>query len=277
LHVGALVRDWALDARPDIIILAPDLPDITGIEACRQAHNDIRIGHHIPMILVTPEPPTPEQRVDALSAGAWDFLRYPGDPAEVTLKLEAYVQAKRNLDLALAEGLVDPTTGLHSRMGLARRARELGALMSRTHGAMSCIVFAIEPADVVGKLPRIAEHATRASDVVGALNQHMFAVLAPGTEQAGVVQLARRVSGALLDWFGADITGANASIRAGYESVGNLKYSPIDPVELLARATAAVRDGALEPGLPWLRRYFTIEDSGPERQPRFSPARGVPA
>jgi hypothetical protein len=41
----------------------------------------------------------------------------------------------------------------------------------------------------------------------------------------------------------------------GYEAATNLKYSPIDPVALLARATAAVRDGKPEAGAPWVRRF----------------------
>ena len=43
--------------------------------------------------------------------------------------------------------------------------------------------------------------------------------------------------------------------RAGYESVANVGYEPMEPMELLARATAALRTGRPEPGLDWLRRY----------------------
>src|SRR5256885_2352344 len=60
---------------------------------------------------------------------------YPPDREELLLSLETYLQAKRNIDVALA-GLVDPATGLHTRPALARRARELGALMSRARGGL---------------------------------------------------------------------------------------------------------------------------------------------
>lgn len=261
---GAQVRDWARDLRPDLIVLAADLPDMPGIEVCRALQDDPRIGHNIPTLIVTSEAPTPEQRVSALRAGAWDFIRFPLNNGELTLKLQAYVQAKRNLDVALSEGLVDPTTGLHSRTGLARRARELGALLARSHGSLACIVFHMAPEQADPKVARLVASSVRVSDVVCALEPSAVAVLAPGTDHGGAVKLARRLNVALLDWMGVPGNGDEASpLRVGYEAVANLKYSPIDPVELLARAAIAVRDGAPEPRHPWVRR-----SSGPTPAPR---------
>src|SRR6266704_239260 len=101
------------------------IADMSGIDACRLLHSELRIGHTVPTLILTPNKPTPEQRVAALRTGVWDFLLYPPDPEELLLSLETYLQAKRNIDVALA-GLVDPATGLHTRPALARRARELG-------------------------------------------------------------------------------------------------------------------------------------------------------
>src|SRR5690349_18928614 len=146
---GTLALEWARDIRPDIIILDTDLPDMSGSDACWLFRSDPHVGRNVPILMVAPHKPTPEQRVTALRAGAWDFLRFPGEPDELALKLETYVQAKRNIDAALADGPLDPATGLHSRTGLARRARELGALMARKHGAFACVAFAldIDPTD----------------------------------------------------------------------------------------------------------------------------------
>lgn len=254
-ETGAQSREWARDLRPDIVLLAAELSDMPGIEVCRQLRSDPRIGHYIPTLIVTSETPTPEQRVAALSAGAWDYMRYPITDTELTLKLQAYVQAKRNLDLALAEGLVDPTTGVHSRPGLARRARELGALLARSHGSLACVVFTLAPERADPKIPGFVASAVRVSDVVSALEPTVVAVLAPGTAHAGAVHLARRLSGALHERLGLSDDGKGGpAVRVGYEAVANLKYSPLDPVELLARATSAVRDGVSEPHHPWVRR-----------------------
>src|SRR6266566_3067102 len=121
VHTGTLAGGWVRDVRPDMIIIDAELPDMSGIDACRLLHSDLRIGHTVPTLILTPNKPTPEQRVAALRTGVWDFLLYPPDREELLLSLETYLQAKRNIDVALA-GLVDPATGLHTRPALARGA-----------------------------------------------------------------------------------------------------------------------------------------------------------
>jgi PleD family two-component response regulator len=245
VHTGAQAVQWVRDIRPDTIILDAELPDMTGIDVCRFLHRELRIGHTVPTLILTPNKPTPEQRVAALRAGVWDFLLYPPDPEELLLTLETYLQAKRNIDVALA-GLVDPATGLHTRPALARRARELGALMARARGGLACVVFALEADPADPKAGSIVARSARVSDVVGTLSPTEFAVLAPGTDHAGAVKLAHRIGDALRD---------GGSVNVGYDAVPNLKYSPIDPVALLLRATTAVRTGTPEPGYAWMRRF----------------------
>ncbi|HEX9283891.1 MAG TPA: response regulator [Gemmatimonadales bacterium] len=273
VRTGTLAVAWARDLRPDTIILEAGLPDMSAVDACRMLHGDLRIGHNVPILILSPDKPTPEQRVAALRAGAWDFLLQPGDPEELSLKLQAYVQAKRNIDVALADGQVDPTIGLHSRPVLARRARELGALLARTHGAFSCVVFELEPDAADPQAGSLVARAARVSDVVGALGPSEFAVLAPATDSPGALKLAQRVADSLRDVIGERPPGAPPSLRAGYDAVANFKYSPIDPVELLTRAAAAVRTGKPEPDHPWVRRFDTSRTSGPDwgAAPRNTP------
>src|SRR5439155_6699180 len=70
------------DALPisDTIIIDAELPDMSGIDACRLLHSDPRIGHTVPTLILAPNKPTPEQRVAALRAGVCDFVLYPPDP-----------------------------------------------------------------------------------------------------------------------------------------------------------------------------------------------------
>ncbi len=70
-------------------------------------------------------------------------------------------------------------------------------------------------------------------------------MLAPATDLVGAAKLAERVGGTLRD----------TALRVGYDAVANLKYAPMDPVELLARARAAVRHGRPDPVRAWLRRF----------------------
>src|SRR5438552_965560 len=43
-------------------------------------------------------------------------------------------------------------------------------------------------------------------------------------------------------------------VRCGYEAVANVGYAPIEPVDLLVRASTALRTGRAE-GANWLRRF----------------------
>jgi DNA-binding response OmpR family regulator len=262
VHTGTWALESAREIRPDTIILEADLPDMSGIDACQLLHSDLRIGHNVPILILSAGKPTPEQRVTALRAGAWDFLRHPEDQHELSLKLQTYVQAKRNMDVAFGGGMVDPTTGLHSRPSLARRARELGALMNRGRGALACLVFAVESEPADASAGPLLVHAARVCDVVGALSPTEFAVLAPGTDQAGAVTLAQRMAGPVRQKL-----AAGSNVRVGYDAVDNLKYGPMDPLDLLTHAATAVQDGSPEPSCPWVRRFEKGQVGAKARRP----------
>ena len=219
---GKLALEWARSARPDAIILESELPDMSGIEACRQLHGDLRVGPYVPILLLVPEQPTPAQRVAALRAGAWDCVPHPGDLEELSLKLQTFVEAKRNIDQAREETFQDQTVGLHDRQGLARRARELGALMARKHGSLACVVFSVEKQTPDPAIGIVVARTARLSDVVGALGPSEFAVLAPGTSDIGAVRLAKRVAGVLNNKIAGGRVAPGVTLQVGYEAVENL-------------------------------------------------------
>jgi DNA-binding response OmpR family regulator len=262
--VGALGR--ARVVHPDAIILSAELPDMSGIDACRLLHADPLVGGNVPVVILTAETPSPAQRVAGLGAGVWDFFRHPRDSRELALKLQTYVEARRNATAALADGGVDPVSGLLARPALARRARELGGLMTRMHGALSCLVFDTDVADPAAAT--LLAQITRVSDVVGVLGPTQFALLAPATNAAGAAALARRAAAILRS--GANGEGTRVpALLVGFEAVDNLTYAPINPSDLIARATAAVRGGKPDVANTWLRRYEpgTAASDGPRNTP----------
>lgn len=247
--VSALGR--ARVVRPDAIVLSHTLPDMSGIEACRLLHADPLVGGNVPVVILTPNNPSPAERVAGLSAGVWDFFRDPNDARELALKLQTYVEARRYAAATIPDAGSDPVSGLQARPALSRRIRELGGLMTRMHGALSCIVFETETPDPAA--PNAVAQITRVSDVVGILSPTQFALLAPSTNASGAAALARRVA-ANLRHTPADARGVKA-LLVGYDAVDNLTYAPINPPDLIARATTAVRTGKPEPANYWLRRY----------------------
>lgn len=247
---GVAVLGRARVVRPDAVVLSSELPDMSGIEACRLLHADPLVGGNVPVVVLTAEAPTPAQRVAGLAAGVWDFFRQPHDSRELSMKLQTYVEARRNA--TAPNDAVDPVSGLHARAGLVRRSRELGGLMTRSHGALACLVFDTEIADPAAAA--LVAQVTRVSDVVGVLGPSQFAVLAPGTNASGAASLAQRVSAILRGGVGGQGKGVHA-LLVGYEAVDNLTYAPINPPDLIARATAAVRTGRPEQANHWLRRF----------------------
>ncbi len=94
--------------------------------------------------------------------------------------------------------------------------------------------------------------------MIGRLSATEFAVLAPGTDAGGARRLAERLASSLSATTVASAAGAPSAtpvrVRCGYEAVANVGYAPIEPVDLLVRAAAAVRTGRADSG-GWLRRF----------------------
>jgi CheY-like chemotaxis protein len=257
---GAMALELVRDLRPDVVMIDAELPDMTGLDVCRIMRGDPAVGREVPIILLLPDKPTPEQRVNALRAGVWDFMRVPGDRAEILLKLRTCMEAKRNIDAARADGFTDISNGLYNQSGLTRRAGQLGALMARMHAPFACVVLELDIDEPEPEAGSFVARAARASDVVGQISPNRFGVLAPTTDGPGAVLLANRI----VKTFGELIKERSVtrgvpiprwSMRAGYDAVSNAMYSPIDPGVFIARAATAMRRGTPERGNEWVRRY----------------------
>jgi DNA-binding response OmpR family regulator len=261
---GAMALELARDIRPDVIVVEAELRDMSGLDVCRRLSTEPAIGRNVPIILLVPDRPTPELRVNALRAGAWEFLRVDSGRDEILLALHTCIEAKRNIDAALADGFADAPNNLHNQSGLTRRARQLEALMARMHAPMACVVLELDIDEPDPEAAAFIARAARASDIVGELSPRKFGVLAPSTDSAGAVLLASRLIAA----FGAAVADRSVnrgipevrwSMRAGYEAVSNAMYTPFDPAVFIARASSAVRRGALEFGHRNVRRYTPTE------------------
>ena len=247
-YTGRKGLDRARTARPDMIVIDLNLPDMDGLELCQTLRDDPETSSTTPIIITTAGHPTRQQRLAALRAGAWEFLGHPMDAEEILLRFDRYTQAKLDADRAQDEGLLDQTTGLYNMQGLARRARELGSQAFREHTALACVVIgpdvpdtadaATDDSDLEAAIVRLAEalkQTGRVSDAIGRVGRAEFAVFAPGADEQGVRRLAQRVAEALKQ------NGDATPIRAGFEAVGDFREASIEPVDLLVRASSALR------------------------------------
>jgi diguanylate cyclase (GGDEF)-like protein len=140
--------------------------------------------------------------------------------------------------------------------GLARRAHEIGADAFRRRDPLACVVFSPElegggPEEASDEeIHRIAEQVGqlfkrvgRSSDAIGRLGQSEFAVIAPATGSEGALRLVRRL-GSNIESSPIPVRGGERCLRvqAGYCAVPDFAESAVDAVELLLRATTALRD-----------------------------------
>jgi diguanylate cyclase (GGDEF)-like protein len=261
-YTGRQALDRAHTAHPDVIILDAQMPDLHGVEVCRQLRADPRFSPTVPIIITTAGPSGRAQRLEAYQAGAWEFLGQPLDGESLLLKLDAFLRAKLEVDRVHDESLLDQVTGLYNMRGLSRRAREIGSEAFRRRHALTCIVFAPESpqlgdatteavttrlAATVGEALR---KAGRSSDAIGRLGPLEFAVIAPATGPEAALKLVDRLR-ETVETHPVPVNGgapASVGLRAGYFAVPNFHDANVDATEMLLRATTALRtlkvDGA---------------------------------
>ena len=247
-HVLEQVRFVA----PDLLLVKHDLPDAGGAALVEQMRREGRLSASTPLFVTAAVPLQRTERLAVLRAGAWEVVQLPLDAEELLVRLRTLSRAKFEADRVRQESLLDPGTGLYSVQGLLRRARELGAQALRRPTPLSCAVLAPEPGWTddaaqsepdeaqAGLLARLVSRVARKSDVVGRVSQREFAILAPGAGASEVLLLARRlVTGATTE--GPDGSGTALRVRVGCSAVDHFGEVAMDPVELLVRATMALR------------------------------------
>jgi PleD family two-component response regulator len=262
-YTGAQTLERARAAQPDVIILDAILPDRNGLDVCRELRGDPLLAN-TPIVIVTPDHVTRQQRIEALRAGAWDHLGAPLDAEHLLLKIETFARIKLEADRAREEGLLDQGTGLYNLRGLARRAHELASQASRQSAAFACVVFApdfgvqgsaTEPApDVieaaVDQLATAFRTAGRQSDAIGRVGPTEFAVVAFGTDATGSLKLADRLAAVV---YGGAPKGF--TLRAGYTVVPDSRRRPADAAATVLRAAAALRQSHSDPAGSWIRAF----------------------
>jgi PleD family two-component response regulator len=258
-YTGLQALERARMARPDLVILDAQMPDIHGIEVCRQLRQDPRFSATTPILITTAGPSGRAQRLDAYKAGAWEFLGQPLDGESLLLKLSTFLASKVEADRLREESLLDQLTGLYNMRGLSRRAREIGSEVFRRRQALSCLVFTHQPAlpgepirgDVARDIGQILRDHGRASDAIGRLGDGEFAVIAPDT--VGAVRLFDRLERALQSR--AENGAGPIPLRAGYCAVADFSEAQVDAVEMLLRATAALRQLREQPSGDRIRAF----------------------
>lgn len=249
---GQRTLELARRLRPDAVILDQELGGMSGVSVCQALRDDPLFDHASPIFVTAPAPAAEHVRQRAYVAGAWDYCSQPIDVELLLLKLRNYVRAKRELERQRSELMVDPKTGLYSAHGLHRWAETLGALARRQREGFACV--AVQPAastgashtqtssevELMGRLAELCQNNSRRSDVVGHLGDSRFAILAPDTNETGVLGLVERIQKALRASQAAPGWKAEWDLSIGYAAVTDLGEGEINASDLIGRAQAAL-------------------------------------
>ncbi len=246
---------------PDLILLDLQMPDFSGIDVCRLIRGGGRFDPTVPVLITTAGTGGREARLEALEAGAWDFLYQPIDRDILLAKLRVYMSARLATRELRRAQLVDASSGLYTVDGLVRRGEEMIADARRHGHAVAWVVlrpFVVEgcsptgssdSAPLEGSMARLLQTSARRADAAGHLGDLEFALLAPRTESTGVHGLVNRLDTAfqVLQRQGTrdrDEEGACSTIRigAGYCVAEPPREDQVDCLQFLARAGAAARE-----------------------------------
>jgi len=276
-YTGQQALQRALTAAPDLIILDAQMPDIHGTEVCRQLRQDPRFSDAVPIIITTAGPSGRAQRLEAYRAGAWEFLGQPLDGEALLLKLQTFLKPKRELDKVIDENLLDHSTGLYNMRGLSKRAREIGSDAFRRHHSLACVVFAPDVATgtesdglaqeaarkLAERVGEVVRGHGRVSDATGRVGPIEFAVIAPATSADGAERLVARLGASVEAAPSIEFNGSSMrlKLKAGYCAVPDYSQSPIDAIEMLLRATTALRHARANPGTGMVQAFDQIPAS----------------
>lgn len=118
-HTGRDGLRSAQERPPDLVISSSDLPDIDGLQLCRQLINESRT-RHIPVILLSSRSRV-EPLLEALENGADDYLVKPFDYRELLARVRAHIRR------AQLKPAVNPLTGLPGNLIIEQEIRRLTA------------------------------------------------------------------------------------------------------------------------------------------------------
>ena len=251
----------ALDAfaqfHPDIIITDWMMPDVTGVELCRQVRKAQDVSTYI--ILVT-QKSEKEDLIEALDAGADDYLTKPFDAGELLARIRVgcrTVQMGREIEAknALLEkaARTDHLTGLPNRLAVERDSlRSNSARQSGTKFNLWVVVTSLDKFKLVNdtyghfagdeaikRFATILKAHTRAADISGRLGGDEFLIVMSHGNKKAIIQTIERLRADFADER-FSLNGQQVSFTASFGIAGYDGMEKVTFREVLTRADHAL-------------------------------------
>jgi diguanylate cyclase (GGDEF)-like protein len=190
----------AAKLRPGLILLDLDMPVLDGFEVCRRLKAN-PTTRSLPIIFLTADV-SADKQIKGLDLGANDYMTKRFKPEELRARIRAALRVKPLLDdIAMVDGL----TKLWNRNYLKHHLPAQLSLAQRTARPLTCIFGDVDHLENINRwhneslgdeilrsVAQILASQGRTEDMVCYLENGRFALLLPGTHQAGATLLADR-------------------------------------------------------------------------------------
>jgi diguanylate cyclase (GGDEF)-like protein len=211
--------------KPDLILLAVMLPDLSGFKICRNLKKDENLMD-IPIIIIIPQTDLASY-VKCFPVGWVDYVTKPFNIVELSERIKTHLTYKKTLDeikssynqlklenIELLEmkqkletlSITDPLTGLYNRRYITERMEEENEVFLRKNREFSMMLLDIDHFKVLNDtyghdcgdyvLKLVAQmllSIVRKSDIVSRWGGEEFLILLPETSKHTAKKLAERI------------------------------------------------------------------------------------
>lgn len=203
---GQAVLTACEDTLPDLILLDINLPDVTGLDVCRQLKKKA-VFDHIPIVFITSTYDTECQNA-CWESGAADFIGKPITASTLIHRTKNHLENKVRLEKLLQLTYKDPLTGLFNRHYLELEVANVFKQASREKKPFSLLMLDIDffklyndhyghpQGDVcLNKIADVIERSIqRPQDIAIRFGGEEFLVILPFTDLDGVKFICNRIA-----------------------------------------------------------------------------------
>jgi len=216
---GVSGLELAISTQPDVILLDVVLPDIDGFTVCRRLRQSS--ARYTPLIMLTEQKTSVEDKVDGLAVGADDYLPKPIDHRELLARIAALLRIKQILDevnerlqeeshayeIMRRVALTDHLTGLYNRRYMAEIIEREFSLAARYHTPFSVMMIDIDyfrdfnttyghPIGdwALQQVASVFNQQLRQPDIIARYGGDEFLAMLPMTDSEQAVLVAQRLN-----------------------------------------------------------------------------------
>jgi len=195
---------FAIQERPDVILLDLNMPQIDGFKVCRhlQEHPTTR---DIPILFITADQ-NPDHLAKALDAGASDYISKPFNAIELEARVRVALRTKQMIDLLQERARIDAVTSLNNRASMDDALVAAAAAFKRTDQPFSLLMIDLDHFkkindtyghgigdDVLRRVGASIRASCRPYDVACRFGGDEFGVILAQNDIAGAEQISSRI------------------------------------------------------------------------------------